>query len=85
MTRLLSSPRSVWLGLVGLTLASLLVAEELNVRIAAISAVFLVAALKAEMVISHYMEAGRAERHWQVLYLAWVSGVTLLLVWGHCW
>ena len=42
-----------------------------------------IAALKAEFIIDHYMEARRAERHWLVMYFAWVTAVTLLLVWGH--
>jgi hypothetical protein len=79
------TPLRVWLVLIALTGASFLVAEELNERTIAIAAIFVVAALKAELVIDHYMEARRAERHWIVLYLGWVAGVTLLLVWGHAW
>jgi hypothetical protein len=69
--------------LMALTAASFLVAEELHIRLVALGAIFVIAALKAELVIDHYMEARRAEPHWLVVYLGWVAGVTLLLVWGH--
>ncbi len=73
----------IWLALLGLTGVSFLLAEQLAVRTVAIVAIFLIAALKAEFVIEHYMEARAAERHWLVMYFAWVTAVTLLLVWGH--
>lgn len=79
----LSGPSRIWLVLIALTAASFLVAEQLHVRLLALGAIFVIAALKAELVIDHYMEARRAERHWIVMYMGWVAGVTLLLVWGH--
>jgi hypothetical protein len=78
-----SLPMRVWLLLLVLTGASFLLAEQLAIRTVAIVAIFLIAALKAEFVIEHYMEARLAERHWLVMYFAWITAVTLLLVWGH--
>ena len=71
--------------LIALTVGSFLVAEELHVRTVAITAIFLIAAIKAELVIDHFMEARTAKGPWLVLYMGWVTGVTLLLVWGHGW
>lgn len=79
----LSFPSRIWLLLIAMTAVSFLVAEQLNARLIAIVAIFLVAAFKAELVIDHYMEARQTERHWLALYLGWVAGVTLLLIWGH--
>jgi heme/copper-type cytochrome/quinol oxidase subunit 4 len=79
----LSPPLRIWLVLAGLTGISLLVAEEIGLRHVAIVGIFLIAAVKAELIIDHYMEARNAERHWPIMYLIWVAVVTLLLVWGH--
>jgi heme/copper-type cytochrome/quinol oxidase subunit 4 len=77
------SPLRVWLLLVGLTLLSLLVAEELGLRTASIVVIFLIAAFKAELIIEHFMEARLAERHWLIMYLIWVLTVTFVLTIGH--
>ena len=73
----------IWLLLLVLTGVSFLVAEEIDLRTVAIVAIFLMAAVKAELIVVHYMEARHAERHWLVMYFAWITAVTLLLVWGH--
>jgi Prokaryotic Cytochrome C oxidase subunit IV len=83
MIRRMSLPMRIWLALLALTGVSVLIAEQLAMRTVAIVAIFLIAALKAEFVIDHYMEAWRADRRWLVMYFAWVTAVTLLLVWGH--
>ena len=79
----MSLPMRIWLALLALTGASFLLAEQLTMRTVAIVAIFLIAALKAEFIVEHYMEARRAERHWLPMYFAWITAVTLLLVWGH--
>lgn len=81
----LSMLMRIWLLLVALTFGSVMVAEELSARLVAIVAIFLIAAVKAELVMDHYMEARKTERHWLILYFIWIIAVTLLLVGGHTW
>ena len=54
----------VWTGLITLTLASTMSAETARHASAAVIAIFTIAAVKAELVLGNFMEAGRAERHW---------------------
>jgi hypothetical protein len=41
---------------------------------------FAIAAFKSELVLIHFMEARRAERHWLQLYRAWIIVVALFWV-----
>ena len=73
----------VWLALVALTAVSVIVAERLGMREVAIVAIFVIAAIKGELILDHFMEARHAERHWPIMYGIWLIVVTLLLVGGH--
>jgi Prokaryotic Cytochrome C oxidase subunit IV len=76
-------PRSVWLLLMGLSIFSTFVAERTHHASYAIAAIFIIAAVKGDLVIMQYMEAGRAAPHWKLMYRAWLIVVTLLLVVGY--
>jgi heme/copper-type cytochrome/quinol oxidase subunit 4 len=81
------SPRAstIWLLLIALSLVSTVVAEGSDHALYAVLAIFVIAAAKADLVIVHYMEAGRAERRWLIMYRAWLGIVTVLLISGHIW
>jgi Prokaryotic Cytochrome C oxidase subunit IV len=81
------SPRAstIWLLLIALLLISTLLAEGSGHAVYAIVTIFVIAAAKGDLVIMHYMEAGRAEPHWKHLYRAWLGIVTVLLISGHIW
>lgn len=76
-------PFHVWLGLTLLTLLSVAFAEQGHWRSGAIVAMFGIAAVKGELVIARYMEIGRAERQWRILYRAWLAVVVLVLTTGN--
>jgi hypothetical protein len=69
--------------LMALSLLSTLLVERFNHAASAITAIFVIAALKSDLVIIHYMEARRAELHWKLLYRGWLVLVTALLIGGH--
>jgi Prokaryotic Cytochrome C oxidase subunit IV len=81
------APRAstIWLLLIALSLISTLLAEGSGHAVYAIGTIFVIAAAKGDLVIMHYMEAGRAEPHWKFLYRAWLGLVTVLLISGHIW
>ena len=58
----ISTLTRVWLALVALTAVSVIVAERLGMREVAIVAIFVIAAIKGELILDHFMEAqiGRA-------------------------
>jgi hypothetical protein len=66
-----------------LSLLSTLLAEGSDHATYAIVMIFVIASAKADLVIMHYMEAGRAEPHWKLMYRAWLGVVTALLIGGH--
>ena len=72
----------VWLLLIALTLASVAIAERAHFHALAISAMFMLAAAKAELVIAHYMEVGHARPHWRFAYRAWIAAVTMMMIAG---
>jgi uncharacterized membrane protein len=79
------SPRAstIWLLLMALSLLSTLLAEGSDHAVYAVIVIFVIAATKGDLVIMHYMEAGRAEPHWRFMYRAWLGVVTVLLISGH--
>lgn len=81
------SPRAstVWLLLMALSLVSTLLAEGAEHAEYAVVTIFIIAAAKGDLVITHYMEAGRAQPHWKPLYRAWLGIVTVMLISGHVW
>jgi caa(3)-type oxidase subunit IV len=76
-------PRTIWLLLMALSVLSTVMAEGFDHAVYAVVAIFVIAAAKADLVIVHYMEAGRAEPHWKFMYRAWLGIVTVLLIGGH--
>ena len=81
--RLERRPAIVWLVLILLTLLSVLLAEHGHLGSGAIVAMFAIAAIKGEFVISSYMEIGRALLQWRVTYRIWLVTVPSLLALGH--
>ena len=79
---ILGKPRVVGPSLVALTLCSALTSEEGGLSPLAIVAIFAFAALKAEIVLDNFMEAPRAQPHWQWLYRLWIGAVTIVLTAG---
>jgi Prokaryotic Cytochrome C oxidase subunit IV len=75
--------RTIWLLLIALSLLSTLLAESSNHAEYAIVTIFSIAAAKGDLVIMHYMEAGRAAPHWKFMYRGWLGIVTVLLIGGH--
>jgi Prokaryotic Cytochrome C oxidase subunit IV len=69
--------------LMALTLMSTLMAEGSDHAVYAVAGIFFIAAAKGDLIIMHYMEAGRAEPHWQHMYRAWLGAVSMLLIGGH--
>jgi Prokaryotic Cytochrome C oxidase subunit IV len=76
-------PSTIWLLLMALSLVSTLMAERSGHAVYAIVGIFVIAVAKGDLVIMHYMEAGRAEPHWQIMYRIWLGVVTALLIGGH--
>ena len=85
MMRRLSMPMRIWLLLMALTFGSVFIGVEMSGRQIVVVAIFLIAAVKAELVMDHYMEARHTQRHWLIMYFIWIIVVTLLLVGGHGW
>lgn len=66
-----------------LTLASTFVAEASGSAALVIVAIFVVAIVKAELVMTNFMETPRAGRPWQTLYRSWAAVVTAMLIAGN--
>jgi heme/copper-type cytochrome/quinol oxidase subunit 4 len=77
------SPTTVWLILIALTGIAVGTAERLAWREAATVAIFVLAAVKAYLVITHYMETDRAPSQWRTLYPLWAGVIGLTLIVGH--
>lgn len=75
--------RRVWLALVGLTLTSTLIAETAHHAALGVIIIFAIAALKAELVLTNYMEARRTEPHWIWMYRGWIVAVAVMLSAGY--
>lgn len=72
-----------WIALMALTLLSFAAAEGLADRRIVIASIFAVAALKGQMVASHFMEVGHALPHWNALYRVWIAGIAIMLAAAH--
>jgi tetrahydromethanopterin S-methyltransferase subunit D len=72
-------PCLVGAALMTLTLVSATVSEERGLTQLAAVGLFIIAAIKAELVLDNFMEAPQAEAHWKWLYRGWIAVVTLLL------
>ena len=79
----LPKARTIWLILMLLSLFSTFVAEGSGQASYPIIIIFVIAAVKSDLVIMHYMEAGRAASHWKLMYRAWLVLVTVLMLAGH--
>ncbi len=76
-------PTTIWLILIALTGLAVLTAERLAWREAATVTIFALAAVKAYLVITHYMETDRAPPQWRAIYPLWAAIVGLTLMVGH--
>jgi heme/copper-type cytochrome/quinol oxidase subunit 4 len=74
---------TVWLILIALTGIAVGTAERLAWREAATVTIFALAAVKAYLVITHYMETDRAPPQWRTLYPLWAGVIGLSLIVGH--
>ena len=83
MRRLLAAPAAVWLVLCGLSVMAVAQLEEGSSRTIASLLVVLLAAIKARLIIRHYMEAHRARPLWRVLYNAWDFAVAATIGIGY--
>jgi Prokaryotic Cytochrome C oxidase subunit IV len=72
-----------WLWLVVLTLLSFGSAEGQIDRRIVMAAIFAIAAIKGQLVASHFMEVGHALPHWRALYRVWIFGIAAVLAAGH--
>ncbi|RJF89386.1 hypothetical protein D3874_22415 [Oleomonas cavernae] len=72
----------IWAILLGATLSSWLVAEDMGSLAApyAATAVVLIAALKIRLVFVHFMELGRRVLPWRIVFEAWIGVVTTLIL-----
>jgi heme/copper-type cytochrome/quinol oxidase subunit 4 len=77
------SATTIWLILIALTGLSVITAERLSWREAATVTVFALAAVKAYLVITHYMETNRAAPQWRALYPLWAGVIGFTLIVGH--
>jgi heme/copper-type cytochrome/quinol oxidase subunit 4 len=77
------SPTTIWMILIALTGIAVGTAERLAWREAATVTVFALAAVKAYLVITHYMETDRAPPQWRALYPLWAGVIGLTLIVGH--
>jgi heme/copper-type cytochrome/quinol oxidase subunit 4 len=69
--------------LIALTGIAVVTAERLAWREAATVTIFALAAAKAYLVITHYMETDRAPPQWRALYPLWAGVIGLTLIVGH--
>jgi hypothetical protein len=70
----------VWLALVSSTLLSFVTAGGGEAARLAGIAVLIVAAIKVGLVINRFMEIGRGSQGWEWFFLAWLLGVSAMLV-----
>jgi heme/copper-type cytochrome/quinol oxidase subunit 4 len=77
------SPTTIWIILIALTGLSVITAEQLAWREAATVTIFALAAVKAYLVISNYMETDRAPPQWRALYPLWAGVIGFTLIVGH--
>jgi heme/copper-type cytochrome/quinol oxidase subunit 4 len=77
------SPTTIWIILIALTGIAVFTAERLTWREAATVTIFALAAVKAYLVITNYMETDRAPPQWRALYPLWAGVVGLTLIIGH--
>lgn len=78
-----SSLAKAWVGLIILTVASTSIAEAERHVVVAVIAIFAIAAVKADLVLTSFMEAARAERQWIWLYRLWIGLVATMLIVGN--
>jgi cytochrome c biogenesis protein CcdA len=72
----------VWLLLCALSVVSVVQLRQGWSGQAAGVLVILIAAIKAKLVMRHYMEVTRARRVWQFLYTAWTVAVAATIIIG---
>jgi heme/copper-type cytochrome/quinol oxidase subunit 4 len=76
-------PGIVWLILVAITVVSFEVAENGLASRYSAPLLFGLAAIKAWLVMLHYMETPHAARQWRWLYPIWAGGIAVFLMIGH--
>ena len=72
-----------WLVLILLTLAGSAIAEGVSAHRLAIAAIFILAAIKGQLVAIHFMEVRHAAPHWHALYRIWVVLIAAMLAVGN--
>jgi heme/copper-type cytochrome/quinol oxidase subunit 4 len=74
---------TIWFILIALTGIAVITAERLAWRGAATVTIFALAAAKAYLVITNYMETDRAPPQWRAVYPLWAGVIGLTLIVGH--
>ena len=77
------APATIWAITCVLTVLSVAQVQAGWWRWATPVLVVLIAAVKARLIILHYMEARHARAHWRLLYGAWNSAVAAVIIIGY--
>jgi Prokaryotic Cytochrome C oxidase subunit IV len=83
MPRVVLSAAAVWLILVVLSVLSVVQISEHWLIWAGPIMVILIAAVKAQLVIHHFMEAHRARPLWRLLYGLWNLAAAMTIIVGY--
>lgn len=76
------TPSIIWVLLLGLTMSSVGFFEAKWLGPATSMLIVAIAAVKARLVIVHFMEVKRASRHWRWLYDAWIAAAAASIAIG---
>jgi len=74
---------TAWLALIAAALASWAVTENLGAARMATTAVVLIAAIKARLVIRHFMELRAGDLPWRRVFDIWVIVVAAIILGGY--
>lgn len=83
MKQRLIKPTLIWVALMSLTVLSVSLFEGGWLGRMSSVLIVLIAAVKARMVILHYMEATSAARHWRFLYETWNFAASATIIIGY--
>jgi hypothetical protein len=83
MKETLRAPASIWAALVSLTWLSILLVGRGWLGVYSSVAIIVIAALKARVVILHYMDATHAPARWRFLYELWNFVAATVFVLGY--
>ena len=76
-------PFAIWLILIACTLASFGIFERRLLGPLSTLVIVTIAAVKARLVLRHFMEAAQAPGKWRFLYETWIFVAAAIIVIGH--